>query len=64
MLFLIIVSVLTLLKDWAKAWSDKWVNMGKVRSMYTRCQVIKRRLILVMVIVWFYGPTLSLVRRF
>ena len=37
--FLVVVGALILMRDQAKAWSKKWLNMGKIRVLYTTCQV-------------------------
>ena len=37
--------VLIFMRDRAQKWADKWVNMGKVRIVYTTFQVIAREFV-------------------
>jgi len=36
---LMVCCALIFMYDKVKAWSEKWLNMGKVRIVYTTCQV-------------------------
>lgn len=36
---LVVACALIFMHDKVKAWSEKWLNMGKVRIVYTTCQV-------------------------
>ena len=36
---LVVGCALIFMHDKVKAWSEKWLNMGKVRIVYTTCQV-------------------------
>ena len=42
---LMVVVGLVCMKDQAQSWSKKWLNMGKVRIVYTTCQVGREMLI-------------------
>ena len=36
---MVVAGALILMREQVEAWRKKWMNMGKVRIMYTTCQV-------------------------